>query len=423
MAAKKKPSKTPRAKGRRVLAATRPSKKPTAVAKKPTATGQHTFGRPRLTQTSHGFTGAASTPGNKFQPLPKPTGKPPFRLDLKDVLPAAQYAAIVQSQRLAFHVAGDLGGINFAVPQERVAQGLEEDFVANPPDPAVNPAFMYVLGDCVYFNGEIRQYYAQFYQPYEHYLSPIVAVPGNHDGDPLAPEKSLDGFVRNFCASKPGTKMPEAQDSARTAMIQPNVYWTLLTPLVSIIGLYSNVPEHGVLHPDQLAWFVGELKSLPPALPILVTLHHPPYSADDHHGGSQPMHDALDSAFKQAGRSADIVLAGHVHNFQRFTRTVTSNGWQIPYVVAGAGGYHNLHSIAKGANGAKPTPPVSLPLSGDTVTLEKYVDDRHGFLRLDVAANSISGKYYTVPRPQESWSQPPQLADTFRLDTSKRKLG
>ena len=67
-------------------------------------------------------------------------------------------------------------------------------------------------------------------------------------------------------------------------MIQPNVYWTLLTPVVSIIGLYSNVPEHGVLHPDQLAWLVGELKTLPASLPLLVTLHHPPYSADDHHG-------------------------------------------------------------------------------------------------------------------------------------------
>ena len=70
--------------------------------------------------------------------------------------------------------------------------------------------------------------------------------------------------------------MPESQDSPRTAMTQPNVYWTLLTPLVSIVGLYSNVPEHGVLHPDQLAWLVGELKTLPANFPVLVTLHHPP---------------------------------------------------------------------------------------------------------------------------------------------------
>jgi hypothetical protein len=384
-------------------------------------TGTHVFGRPRLNQKSLAFTGAPSKPGNAFQPLPKPTGKPPFHLDLKDILPADYYAAIAKAQRLVFQVDGDLGGINFAVPQERVAQGLEQDFLASPPDPSVNPAFFYVLGDCVYFNGQVSQYYAQFYLPYEHYLGPIFAVPGNHDGDPVAPEKSLDGFVRNFCAAKPGTKMPESQDSPRTAMTQPNVYWTLLTPLVSIVGLYSNVPEHGVLHPDQITWLLGELKTLPTNLPLVVTLHHPPYSADDHHGGSQPMHDALDAAFAKAGRWADMVLAGHVHDYQRFTRKGASNDRQIPYVVAGAGGYHNLHSVAK-VNGAKPVPPVSLPLSGDTLTLESYVDDRHGFLRLDVGPQVIAGKYYTVPRPQESWSQPPKLVDTFRLDTRTHKL-
>ncbi len=366
------------------MATKKPSKRPSK--KLATTTGTHTFGRPRRNQKSLAFTGAPSKPGSAFQPLPKPTGKPPFHLDLRDVVPPDLYAAIAKAQHLGFHVAGDLGGINFAVPQERVAQGLEEDFVANPSDPAVNSAFLYVLGDCVYF-----------------------------------PEKSLDGFVRNFCAAKPGTKTPESHDSPRTAMIQPNVYWTLLTPVVSIIGLYSNVPEHGVLHPDQLAWLEGELKSLPASLPLLITLHHPPYSADDHHGGSKPMHDALDGAFAKVGRWPDMVLAGHVHDYQRFTRRLASNNRQISYLVAGAGGYHNLHAVAK-VSGAKPTPPVTLPVSGDTVTLESYVDDRHGFLRLDAGPGAIAGKYFTVPRPQESWSQPPKLADSFRLDTRTHRL-
>ena len=396
-----------------------PTKK--SVAKRGISSGVHVFGRPRLNGDALTFTRPPSTPGSPFQPLPKPTGKRPFHLDLKDVLPADQYDAIATAKGLVFHVAGDLGGINYAVPQERVAQGLEEDFTASPPDPSANPAFLYVLGDCVYFNGQVAQYYAQFYQPYEHYVAPIFAVPGNHDGDPMAPEKSLQGFVRNFCASKPGTKMPESLDSSRTAMIQPNVYWTLLTPVVSIVGLYSNVPEHGVLHPDQIAWLIGELKNLPASLPLIVSLHHPPYSADDHHGGSQPMHDALDGAFAKAGRSADMVLAGHVHDYQRFTRNAGVNGRQTPYIVAGAGGYHNLHSIAK-VNGVKPTPPISLPLSGDTVTLESYVDDRHGFLRLEIGSHTIAGKYFTVPRPQESWSQPSTLVDSFMLETRTHKL-
>jgi hypothetical protein len=71
-----------------------------------------------------------------------------------------------------------------------------------------------------------------------------VAVPGNHDGENLAVDSTLDGFIYNFCAGSPVPR-PEAQDSPRTAMTQPYVYWTLLTPLVNIVGLYSNVPEGG----------------------------------------------------------------------------------------------------------------------------------------------------------------------------------
>jgi acid phosphatase type 7 len=90
--------------------------------------------------------------------------------------------------------------------------------------------FLYLVGDCVYFNGEASRYYAQFYQPYEHYPLPIFAVPGNHDGENLEGQDSLDGFVRNFCAPAPGIHQPEAGDAPRTAMTEPNVYWTLLTP-------------------------------------------------------------------------------------------------------------------------------------------------------------------------------------------------
>jgi hypothetical protein len=83
------------------------------------------------------------------------------------------------------------------------------------------PQFLYLVGDCVYFNGETTRYYAQFHQPYEHYPAPIFAVPGNHDGENLEGQQSLDGFVRNFCAATPGIHRPEAQDAPRTAMTVP----------------------------------------------------------------------------------------------------------------------------------------------------------------------------------------------------------
>ena len=174
-----------------------------------------TFGRPRLSQKSLSYTlKKPAFKGRRFQTLPAPTGSPPYRLDLKDVVPGDLYKAIVRGKRMVFHTAGDLGGIKFAVPQQLVADGLERDFDPNATNPADNPAFFYGLGDCVYYNGQASEYFAQFYQPYEHYLAPIFAVPGNHDGDAVPPEPSLQAFVRNFCQRQAGVTLPK-QEKAR----------------------------------------------------------------------------------------------------------------------------------------------------------------------------------------------------------------
>ncbi len=355
-----------------------------------------------------------------YRPLPPPTGRAPFRLDVKDILPPAQYAAIVKAKRLVFHLNGDMGGIKYAVPQELVAQGMESDLKTFPAL-ADRPAFLYVTGDCVYFNGQVSQYYPQFYEPYEFYPGPIFAVPGNHDGENLMDDgsSSLDGFVRNFCAPR-AVKMPESGDSQRTAMVQPNVYWTLLTPRVSIVGLYSNVPAGGDIREPQIDWLVEELRSLPKDLPLFVALHHPVYSADDHHSGSTYMKEIIESCAAQAGRHPDMVLAGHVHNYQRLTRNA-ADGTQIPYLVTGAGGYHNLHAIMK-VNGEKMVAPVVFDdKDGDPVTLERYSDDHHGFLRLAIDPERVVGHYYQVPRPQEPYAKGNQLIDYFEFDWKRRR--
>jgi acid phosphatase type 7 len=378
----------------------------------------HSFGRSR--PGADGSFALHRTPERNvgFRPLPKPTGKTPYRLNLKSIISHADYQSIVANRKLTFHLNGDMGGIKYGTPQELVARGMEADI-----DPAqaasANPAFLYVTGDCVYFNGETSQYYSQFYQPYEHYPRPIFAVPGNHDGENLASGSSLDGFVRNFCAVKP-VKLPESGDSGRSAMTQPNVYWTLVTPLVSIIGLYSNVPEGGEIKPPQTTWLVHELKTLPAHVPVFVALHHPIYSADTYHSGSTHMKQMLETAAAQAGRHPEMVLAGHVHDYQRLTRT-QKDGTQVPHIVAGSGGYHNLHSIAK-VDGAKMVAPVVFTdKDNDPVTLDRYNDDHWGFVRLEVTDQLVTGRFYQVPRPQEPYSKGNQLIDYFEFDWRARK--
>ncbi len=313
-----------------------------------------------------------------FQPLPKPTGAPPYRLALSTVTPELN-----PTQR-TLHVIGDHGGVKDPNPQAEVAKALIEDLEAQ----KLPAELCYSVGDVVYFNGAKVEYPPQFFEAYAHYNRPILAIPGNHDGDPEEDgEESLQAFVRYFCDSEPRL-LPEVAEYNRDTMDQPNVFWTLTDDLVTIVGLYSNVPSGGVIHPDQEQWLVGELQAAPAGRALIVTLHHPPYSSDAHHGGSPAMGEVLDRAFAAAGRYPDLVLSGHVHNYQRFTRTIGNR--TLSYVVCGASGYHNLHAMAREAV-------PGLKVKPDCV-LDQFEAKQWGFLRLAVTATQITGEYTGVDR-------------------------
>ena len=357
-----------------------------------------------------------------FQPLPKPTGAAPFHLDLKSVLSAHNYQNIVNTQRMVFHSVGDTGGVKTPQDQTLVANHMDGQF--NTATPLNNPAFFYHLGDVIYYYGAEGEYNTQFYDPYKFYPAPIFAIPGNHDGDidktAANPPASLAAFMKHFCATSPTIPALE-EDSIRTTMTQPNPYWTLVTPVANIIGLYTNVPSGGIVKADQKNWFISELKNADKDRAnkaLIVTLHHPPYSMDGDHGASNTMQKLLDDSFKAANVQPDMVLSGHVHNYQRFTRQVGTR--QIPYIVSGAGGYWHLHNINTGGTVIKT--PIASPFPN--VTFEKYSEDRHGFMRMtiDMKKKEILVEYFTVPRLQESWKAPEVLFDSFTLDLAKNKL-
>src|SRR5580692_6261183 len=318
-----------------------------------------------------------------FQPLPEPLGKPPFRFDLTQLLHQDEVDKIAKS-KLVFHTVGDTG-------DER---GKEMDFVAgmltqdydNSPDGEV-PAFFYHLGDVVYFAGDIQTYGETFYETYAEYPGLIVSIPGNHDCQPDDPQdgpvdpnkKPLDGWIQNFMSKNPGQLGSLKTGANRTQMDLPNCYWTFTTPLATIIGLFSNVGEtEGEIHQDQVDWFQGELKAADPNLALIVTVHHPPFSGDVEHSGSSVVDQVLTKAFQTVKRYPDLILSGHVHNYQRFTNVVegSKGPLQIPYLVAGAGGYTNLGKLQK-VNGAYPKAPMVV---GAGLSLEQYDQDDFGFL-------------------------------------------
>jgi calcineurin-like phosphoesterase family protein len=379
---------------------------------------QRVFGTPRPSQHRVNFnTPHPPSKGVPFQQLPPPTGHAPYHMALQDIIPSSVMTAITNEGKMVFHTVGDTGGIMDATPQLLVANEMENDFQKPPKSLSDNPVFFYHLGDVIYFKGEAANYYPQFYEPYQHYPAPIVAIPGNHDGIPSDPNTpSLQAFMRNFCSPLP-THSADAVDATRTTMTLPNVYWTFDTPFATIIGWYTNTPDHGELDDQQIQWLTSELKAAPSKRALIVAMHHPIFSADTVHSGSQYLEKVLNDAVAASKRFPDLVLTAHVHNYQRFTRVVGKR--QIPYIVAGAGGYHNLHYVAK-VNGQNMATPAQGPEPG--VTLEHYVDNRHGFLRLEVTNTIITGTYFVAPRPQEPWRGTPTLADKFTLDWAANRL-
>jgi hypothetical protein len=132
------------------------------------------------------------------------------------------------------------------------------------------------------------------------------------------------------------------------------------------------------------------------------------------------MKEAIEQAAAGAGRFPDMVLAGHVHNYQRMTLD-HGDGTITPFLVTGAGGYHNLHHVMK-VDHQSMIPPVIMDRDGATsVRLEAYTDDHHGFMLVTVTPDDISGDYFQVPRPQEPYSKGNQLVDRFDYEWKKKR--
>jgi len=313
-------------------------------------------------------------------------------------------------------MAGDTGNTRGNDSQLKVVEAMIEQYN----DVTDKPQFLYHLGDIVYNYGEAGDYAAQFFKPYADYPAPIVAIAGNHDADvnpDALPYKSLDAFTAVFCDKAPQT-VNFSNHAARKSTVQPNIYWTLKSPLANIIGLYSNVPKYGVITGEQKQWFIEELMAADKERSekaLIVCLHHSPYSADVNHSSSLPMTGFLNEAFEAANVRPDIVFSGHVHNYQRFCKKY-SEGIITPYIVAGGGGYDQLHAIATTGDECYTS---EHPLLKD-VRLENYCDTNHGFLKITIEKRHngmfLKGEFFAINEDEETnGPTEPTLVDIFEI--------
>lgn len=330
----------------------------------------------------------------------------PFEMELSRVVAPVQMRQALQDECYRCYLLGDVGGVISPLQQRAVAAAMRAlSPAATHYDPAGSPwggtLFSYIVGDIVYYNGERGHYRAQFYEPYAGYGPPILAIPGNHDGsldddtvDGPRPYASLDGFIANFCAPRRG-EAADAGDLCAQTMDQPNVYWTLEAPWLRIVGLYTNVPEGGVVEPRQREWFLAQMARPRGDKHLIVALHQPVFSADAAHGGSPDMLDLIHEPAKRAG--CRLVISGHVHNYQRFHYD------GLTYLVIGAGGFFELHDIEPPA-----FPGAIYPVVAET--------RQHSFVQLSVTPRRLTLRVIGVPLPFDPHVCLPRLIDSVVVE-------
>lgn len=366
------------------------------------------FGDPNLTPDNFGdFSKQETTADSAETGLSIQEPFPPARstdpMDLASVLGSAAIAKMSTSGRITFHTVGDTGGIQKPEFQFAVADAMAKD----QPN---GVAFWYHLGDVVYYFGQEQYYFEQFYDPYRDYNAPIFAIPGNHDGAVYEgePANSLDAFCANFCSVQP-IHNKDSQGAVRTTMDQPGVYFTLNAPFVKFIGLYSNTGEgstEGVIAGPkvgnaQLTFLRQQLLAAKDERAqgewraLVIATHHPPFTGSPEHIPSPTMLKQIDQLCQEEGLFPDLHLSGHAHQYERYTRTV--GGKEIPYLVAGMGGYYNLPGLKKGKCPTPPaTPQSGTDQSGNKLQLEAFNDTAFGFLRITVSEAAIQGTFVTV---------------------------
>jgi hypothetical protein len=365
------------------------------------------------------------------QVQPIPVRRSSNALQLADFLPGDIMSAITAAGQISFHVAGDTGAAKVNRSQTVATAIAHEAHVADSMAAEVaaqgksGPAFFFNLGDVIYNFGEAQYYYDQLYQPFRAYDRPIFAIPGNHDAMVFGPTSTapknvtLAAFLANFCAAAP-VPSPDAPGMMRTVMTQPGVYFTLDAPFVSVIGLYSNALEgpgvissQGGNYPigdEQLAFLKAELARLKPSRQaneraIVLAVHHPPLSVDAVHGGSEGLQNDLDACCQAAGLYPDMVLSGHAHLYQRYTHQ-TAGGQEIPYIVAGSGGFSATAPIQK-------PPAAGTKIGPDTLVVGPIVQ----FGYLVITAN---GKQLTATFKEATGTT--SVADTVTIDLVNRRL-
>jgi len=199
------------------------------------------------------------------------------------------------------------------------------------------PAFVVISGDLVLTGADAQDWKVFDVETAPLRQAKIELLPalGNHDVQ--GPEdRALENYFQRF------------------PRLEGRRWYSARAANVLVFVLDSNLADGP--GSQQWQWLEQRLETLPPDVDfVLVALHHPPltHSHDRMPGGGhaeRPQEEQLSSLLEkhqQKMRARIIVLAGHVHNYERYaeggvTHIVSGGGGATPYMVKRSAGdfYH-----------------------------------------------------------------------------------
>ncbi len=244
--------------------------------------------------------------------------------------PATKPDLILTPGKLPFKFVA-YGDIRFsavdAVREREVSNSFARDAIV---DAIVKskPAFVLISGDLVWrgANASDWQHWDQETKPLYDAKIPLLPAIGNHEY--LTSEfigngrtAGLEHFYQRFpdIPHRPQTPWYSAQYA--------NCYFLLLD---------SEDDDRSAS--DQMKWVKTQLDALPPTIEyVFVVLHRPPHTSATDGGHRERLPEIelgkmLEARQQKSPRPRFIVIAGHVHNYERYEK----NG--VTYIVSGGGG-------------------------------------------------------------------------------------
>ena len=286
---------------------------------------------------------------------------------------------------------------------------------------AQKPDAVFITGDLVYPRGRASEYRAVFFPVYNSdevpllRTVPFLGVPGNHDV-PWDLQRWPDTLAYFAYWSLPLNGPATRRGEPNAALAVAGVHDAMVAasgPAFPRMASYSF--DYGKVHwtvldsnvytdwasPALKAWLEADLKAARGATWRIVALHHPLFQSSRSHMDDQWMRP-ISPILEHYG--VDLVLAGHVHNYQRTAPIHFKPGKVGPRGKPVAGAFtvdaafdgktatraKGVIHIVTGAGGAELYDPWQTDAKASWQPWTRaFVSDKHSFTVLDVEAKKL----------------------------------